>query len=199
MTQSKREIPHFYVSVTVDMTAAMAYRESHGKKVSFNALLMRAVVAGLEAEPSLNVAFTDAGYVPHKSVNVGLAIETPKGVVIAVIEDVAECDDEELMGRMAAAVEAVRSGDMQAVKTGGACMTISNIGMVRTRPVHSHHSPRRSGHSGSQLHCPAAGRGRRRRGRPPDDDDNLIASTTGSPTAWRPRGFWPPRRPILNR
>ena len=67
VTQSKREIPHFYVSVTVDMTAAMAYRESHVKRLSFNVLLMRAIVAGLEAEPSLNVTLTDAGYVPHKS------------------------------------------------------------------------------------------------------------------------------------
>ena len=80
----------------------------------------------------MNVAITDAGYVPHKSINVGLAIETPKGVVIAVIEDVAECDDAELMERIAAAVEAVRSGDTQAVKTSGACMTISNVGMFRT-------------------------------------------------------------------
>jgi pyruvate dehydrogenase E2 component (dihydrolipoamide acetyltransferase) len=93
---------------------------------------MKAVVAGLEAEPSLNVAFTDAGYVPHKSVNLGLAIETPKGVVIAVIEDVAKCDDVELMDRIATAVAAVRGGDTWAVKTGGACMTISNVGMIRT-------------------------------------------------------------------
>ena len=132
VTQSKREIPHFYLSVTVDMTAATAYRESHGKKVSFNALLMKAVVAGLAAEPSLNVAYTDAGYVPHKSVNLGLAIKTTKGVVIAVIEDIAKCDDAQLMERMAAAVEAVRKGDTWAVKTAGACMTISNVGMFRT-------------------------------------------------------------------
>ena len=132
VTQSKRDIPHFYVSVTVDMTSAIAYRESHNKKISFNLLLMRAVVAGLEAEPSLNVTFTDAGYVPHKSVNVGLAIETPKGVVIAVIEDVANYDDVKLTDRIASAVTSVRDGDTQAVKTGGACMTISNVGMVRT-------------------------------------------------------------------
>ena len=132
VAQSKREIPHFYVSVTVDMTAAMAYRESHGKKVSFNLLLMRAIVAGLEAKPSLNVTFTDAGYVPHKTVNLGLAIETPQGVVIAVIDDVAQCDDVDLMNRMASAVEAVRGGGTRTVKTSGACMTISNVGMVRT-------------------------------------------------------------------
>ena len=77
------------MSIMADMTAALTYRESRGKKVSFNALLMRAIVAGLEAEPSLNVTITDVGYVPHKSIDVGLAIETPKGVVIAVIEDVA--------------------------------------------------------------------------------------------------------------
>ena len=114
------------------MTAAAAYRASHNKTISFNLLLMRAVVAGLQAEPSLNVAFADAGYAPHKSVNVGLATETPKGVVIAVVEDVDKCDDVELTKRIASAVEAVRGGDAASVKTSGACMTISNIGMVRT-------------------------------------------------------------------
>ena len=53
---------------------------------------------------------TEAGYVPHKSIDVGLAIETPKGVLIAVIEDVAGCDKAALMNRIGAAVEAVRSG-----------------------------------------------------------------------------------------
>ncbi len=50
---------------------------------------MRAIVAGLEGEPSLNVSFTEAGYVPHKSVDLGLAMETTEGVLIAVIEDIA--------------------------------------------------------------------------------------------------------------
>jgi pyruvate dehydrogenase E2 component (dihydrolipoamide acetyltransferase) len=131
VTQSKREIPHFYVSLMVDMTAAAAHREAGGKRVSFNALLMRAIVAGLQAEPSLNVALTEAGYVPHKSIDIGLAVETPEGVVIGVIEDVAHCDDAALMNRIGAAVDALRRGDMAAVKTSGACMTISNIGMFR--------------------------------------------------------------------
>jgi pyruvate dehydrogenase E2 component (dihydrolipoamide acetyltransferase) len=131
VAQSKREIPHFYVNVAVDMTAAAAYRDAHGKRASYNALLMRAIVAGLQAEPSLNVSFTEAGYVPHQTINIGLAVETPEGVVIAVIDDVAPCDDAELTRRMAAAVEALRRGDTAAVKTSGACMTISNIGMFR--------------------------------------------------------------------
>ena len=108
VTQSKRDIPHFYISVMVDMTAAAAYREAGGKKLSFNALLMRAIVAGLQGEPSLNVIFTEAGYVPHKSIDIGLAVETPEGVLIAVIEDVAGCDDTALMDRIGSAVEAVR-------------------------------------------------------------------------------------------
>ena len=62
VTQSKREIPHFYLSVTVDMTAAAAYRESHGKKVSFNALLMKAVVAGLAGR-----ALAERGVLPTRA------------------------------------------------------------------------------------------------------------------------------------
>lgn len=132
VTQSKREIPHFYVSVMVDMTAAAAYRESRDKKVSFNAMLMKAIAAAVQAEPSLNVAITEAGFVPHESVNVGLAIETSEGVIIAVVDNVDQGDDVELTTRIDAVVETVRRGDMQAIKTHGACMTISNVGATRT-------------------------------------------------------------------
>ena len=198
VSQSKREIPHFYVSLSADMTGAIAYRESHGKKVSFNALLMKAVVAGLTAEPSLNVAYTDAGYVPHKAVNLGLAVETPKGVVIAVVEDVAGCGEEELTGRIASAAEAVRGGDMQAVKTGGACLTISNIGMVRTElfipVIHPGEAAILGISSIAQRPVVVAGRwpsGRRCR--------SPCALTIGSPTAWRPRDFFLLRSPISNR
>ena len=124
-------------------------------------------------------------------INLGLAVETPKGVVIAVIEDVAGCDDAELMDRIASAVEAVRGGDTQAVKTSGACMTISNIGMFRTDlfiPI-IHPGEAAILGIGSIAQRPVVVAGAwpsARRCRSP------CALTIASPTAWRPRGFSPP-------
>lgn len=131
VTKSKQEIPHFYIAAQVDMTRAAALREAQGKTFSFNALLMKAIVAGLQAEPSLNMQYTDAGLVPHKATNVGLAIETPKGVVIAVVDDVDKQDLTTLTGKIKALVEAGQAGNFKNLKTHGACMTISNVGMYR--------------------------------------------------------------------
>lgn len=131
VTKSKQEIPHFYIAAQVDMTRAVALREAQGKTFSFNALLMKAIVAGLQVEPSLNVQYTNAGLVPHKAINVGLAIETPKGVVVAVVDDVAKQDLAALTGKIKAVVEAGRAGNFKDLKTHGACMTISNVGMYR--------------------------------------------------------------------
>ena len=131
VVKSKREIPHFYIGTQVDMTRAVALREARGRKFSFNALIMKAIAAGLVAEPSLNMEYTDAGFVPHKAINIGLAIETPKGVIIAVMDDVVQRNLVALTDGMKAAIEAVRAGTFKNIKTHGACMTISNVGMYR--------------------------------------------------------------------
>jgi pyruvate dehydrogenase E2 component (dihydrolipoamide acetyltransferase) len=134
VVKSKQEIPHFYVGVVIDAARLIAYRqrcEAQGQKLSVNAVLMKAVAAGVAAEPSLNVAITDAGYVRHGSVNVGLAIETPKGVVIAVIDNVDQVEAVEISVQIRKRVAIVRGEAAGAIKTTGACLTISNVGMYR--------------------------------------------------------------------
>ena len=131
VTKSKQEIPHFYIAAQVDMTRAAALRKARGGTFSFNALLMKAIVAGLRVEPSLNAQYTLAGLVPHKAINIGLAIETPKGVIIAVVEEVDKPDLTALTGRIKALAEAGRAGNFKDLQTHGACMTISNVGMYR--------------------------------------------------------------------
>jgi len=131
VTKSKQEIPHFYIASQVDMTRAVALREAQNRTFSFNALLMKAIVAGLEAEPSLNMQYTDAGLVPRNGIKVGLAIETPKGVVITVVDDIYKQDLTILTGKINILVEAGRAGNFKDINTHGACMTISNVGMYR--------------------------------------------------------------------
>ena len=134
VTQSKQQIPHFYIQTVVDMTGAAALREkysSKGTSISYNALLMKAVVSGLEAEPSLNMEYCDEGLRPRAGKNVGLAIETPGGVIIAVIDDVDKHEVVELSQKIAEAVNCARQQQFHAIKMSGACMTISNLGRSR--------------------------------------------------------------------
>ncbi len=130
--QSKQQIPHFYMQTMVDMTNAVSYRDKlseKGEKISYNVLLAKAVVAGLESEPSLNYTISDKGYIPGENINIGLAIETPKGVIVAVIDDIDKLDIPEISQKMQMSIEAVRQGRNKDIKMEGASLTISNIGM----------------------------------------------------------------------
>ena len=131
VTQSKQQIPHFYLESLVDMTNAMAYRGKQsvsGKKISVNAILMKAIVKGLAAEPSLNQAYSENGYLLRQEIHVGLAIETPAGVIIAVIDHVDQLEFPELSEKINETVELAKAGTFNKIKKEGACMTISNLG-----------------------------------------------------------------------
>lgn len=137
VTESKQQIPHFYLESQVDMTHAMAYREKNtisGKKISVNAILMKAIVKGLEAEPGLNQAYSEKGYLLRQEINVGLAVETPAGVIIAVIDQVNQLGFPELSEEINRTVELAKAGSFNAIKKEGGCMTISNLGVY---PVES--------------------------------------------------------------
>jgi len=132
VTESKQQIPHFYVQRWVNMTNAAAFRQrpsSRGIKISYNALLAKAIVAGLVAEPSLNTAYTPEGYKPNSDINIGMAIETPQGVIIAVIEKVDQKDAARISDEMNQIVSQAKADDFSGLKMTGACMTISNLGM----------------------------------------------------------------------
>jgi pyruvate dehydrogenase E2 component (dihydrolipoamide acetyltransferase) len=134
VTESKQQIPHFYLQSWVDMARADEYRAEHSqpaKKISYNALLAKAVVAGLTKEPALNVTFTPEGFKPNTAINVGLAIETPQGVIIGVIDNVDSKDAATISDEIAVMTAKARAGDLNGLKMAGACMTISNLGMHR--------------------------------------------------------------------
>lgn len=134
VTESKQQIPHFYVQRWVDMTNAAAFRQipsSRGIKISYNALLAKSIVAGLAAEPSLNTAYTPEGYKPNSDINIGMAIETPQGVIITVIEKPDQKDAAQISEEMDRIAAKAKTGDFAGLKMTDACMTISNLGRYR--------------------------------------------------------------------
>ena len=76
MSQSKREAPHYYLLVDIDMTDAMALRKqinaavSDAEKVSVNDLIVRAVAIALERHPAFNVTVDGERYVRQPMENV---------------------------------------------------------------------------------------------------------------------------------
>jgi pyruvate dehydrogenase E2 component (dihydrolipoamide acetyltransferase) len=135
MLESKTQAPHFYVTMDVDMEAAMALRKQLNTmmpdetKISVNDLVLKAAAVALEAYPNLNAAFAGDEIHVHKQVNIGIAVARETGLLTTVVKD---CNKKSL-ARIAQdsreLVTRAREGRMQADDMIGGTFTVSNMGM----------------------------------------------------------------------
>ena len=92
-TQSWTSVPHFFVTRQVDAGALKAARDamqpaiekSHGVKVTYTDLIVRAAARTLKRHPRLNASWTDNNIVVHADINVALAMAVENAVVTGVI------------------------------------------------------------------------------------------------------------------
>lgn len=136
MAQSKREIPHAYGVIEVEMTAVVNWREAHkdafrrdGPPLTYTAFFVRAAANALRAFPIVNSAWSDDGIVRRKAVNIGIGIAIDDGLVVPVIRNA----DRLSLSGVAASLEDL-SGRARAGKLGlddiqGGTFTITNPGV----------------------------------------------------------------------
>jgi len=92
--KSKTEIPHFQVTVEVDMTEAMKMRsdlnedlEKDGMKISVNDLVLKATINSLINNPKWNSSFDGDKLIMHPQINLGIAIALEQGLIVPSIMD----------------------------------------------------------------------------------------------------------------
>ena len=92
--KSKTEIPHFQVTVEVDMTEAMKMRshlnedlEKDGMKISVNDLVLKATINSLINNPKWNSSFDGDKLIMHSQINLGIAIALEQGLIVPSILD----------------------------------------------------------------------------------------------------------------
>lgn len=132
LTRSWREIPHVTTYGEADAAALLAERAARGG-VPLEALLIARIVPLLAEYPAFNATFAEDAVVEHLRYDVGFAVDTPDGLVVAVVraadtKPVAELAEE--VRRLAAAARDRRLG---AAELTGQTFTISNIGAVGGR------------------------------------------------------------------
>ena len=99
MQQSKRDVPHLYLDVDVDMSAVQALREHLQTGLSWQtppsgtAIIVHVVTRLLVERPQLNVTYGDKGPTSRDRVSIGVAIDTLAGLVVPVLP---EADDRSL-------------------------------------------------------------------------------------------------------
>ncbi len=133
LTASFRDIPHFYVTVSVDMTELLDYRKElkeQGKAYKVTDFILESAILSLEEFPAMNSTTDGVTVRWNESVNLGLAIGLDSGLVVAAIRDAQDLTLRELSDTAAELGAKARSGKLMPDEMTGSTFTISNMGML---------------------------------------------------------------------
>jgi pyruvate dehydrogenase E2 component (dihydrolipoamide acetyltransferase) len=137
LTRSWNEIPHVTTFGEARAEGLLALRKSdadaNGAAVPLEAYLMRLLVPILEEYRSFNAVVDGDDIVYRSSRDIGFAVDTPNGLLVAVVRDVANLSLEELGSEIVRLATAGRDRKITAAEMRGATFTISNIGAVGGR------------------------------------------------------------------
>lgn len=133
---SKSNIPHFYVTVEVDVEDLLRIRkvvnsslEKSGIKVSVNDMLIKALALALKEYPNLNTHYYGDKMVHHNRINIGISVALPNnGLVNVVAHDADKLSLSELASSNKAMYERAREGKIKPEDVRGATFSISNMG-----------------------------------------------------------------------
>jgi pyruvate dehydrogenase E2 component (dihydrolipoamide acetyltransferase) len=132
MLRSWSEIPHVTAFDEVDATRLLAVRTAlrarHGADVPIDALLVAAAIPALRAIPVFNASLDGDDLIFHHRHDIGVAVDTPDGVIVAVIQDVDAKGVLELAAEIARLGDAARARTLQHTEASGQTFTVTNIG-----------------------------------------------------------------------
>lgn len=139
LTLSKQTIPHFYLTVDLELDPLMALRQSINaqsegrRKLSINDFLMRAVAMALHEVPAANVHFTDAGIKQFSGVHLCIAVAIEGGLVTPVIRNAQSKNVFAIAAEVVDLADRARKRSLTAAHLGGGTFTVSNLGMFGIR------------------------------------------------------------------
>lgn len=133
LTQSKQTIPHFYVTVSIDMTTLMAKRKQLKEddiNLSVNVFIVKAAAMTLKEFPYVNAAVQGNAIVRKSKVNVGVAVSVDNGLVVPVVNNTDRKALDEIQAEVAELAEKARTNKLSPDEMKGGTFTISNMGMM---------------------------------------------------------------------
>lgn len=135
MARSNREIPHYYLSNTVDMHSTLGWIEQRNRELPMAdrlvpaACLLKATALAVRQRPELNGFWIDDRFAPGDSVNLGVAISLRGGgLVTPAIHDADQLPVVDLMRRLKDLVGRSRSGRLQRTELADPTITVTNLG-----------------------------------------------------------------------
>ena len=135
MSRSKREIPHYYLSETLDFTAASTWLEAWNqqqppeRRLLSAVLLLKATALALKAVPQLNGFFENGAFRPGPGIHIGWAIALRGGGLVApAIHDADQKTLPELMTALRDLVQRARAGGLRSSELTDPTVTVTSLG-----------------------------------------------------------------------
>ena len=133
LTRSFTTTPHFFTTVSVDMTGLAAYRaqlKEQGSAYTITDFLVKAAASALKEIPIVNSTTDGKSVWSHGRVHVGLAVALDEGLVVVVIRDVDELSMSGLHKRATELSAKAHAGKLTPDEMTGSTFTLSNMGML---------------------------------------------------------------------
>jgi pyruvate dehydrogenase E2 component (dihydrolipoamide acetyltransferase) len=136
MQKSKQIVPHFYVTVGVDMTEATEFREDFNRKLknsepalTLTDLIVRACALALEEFPYVNSSVLDEeNVILWNDINIGIAVGLDSGLVVPVLEKADKLTLSQIAEKSRYLVSMIKDGKQASLAQGR--FTVSNMGML---------------------------------------------------------------------
>lgn len=136
LVQSKAPVPHFYLTIEVDMGRAKDLRESANAlnpelRLSYNDIILKACAAALQLNPQVNASFQGEAIRYHRRVHLGIAVAVEDGGLITPV--IRHCEGKSLQDISYEAKDLIaraRNRKLNPDEYSGATFSISNLGMM---------------------------------------------------------------------
>jgi pyruvate dehydrogenase E2 component (dihydrolipoamide acetyltransferase) len=136
LTESKQQVPHFYLTVDVRLDALLKLRgelnkalEGRGVKLSVNDMLVKALGLALHAVPDANVCFAGDMLRKFARADVSVAVAIPGGLITPVIRDAGNKRLSVIASEMKSLAARAKDGKLQPPEYTGGTASLSNLGM----------------------------------------------------------------------
>ncbi|MBN1266259.1 MAG: 2-oxo acid dehydrogenase subunit E2 [Anaerolineales bacterium] len=135
MTASKRDLPHFYLTIDLDAGSLMELRSElnalmpEGVKLSVNDFLIKAAALTLLEFPNLNASLKGETILRHGEINIGIAVALDEGLLTVVNHNTDQKPLRLISTEIKQAAARAREGKVRPEEVEGSTFTISNLGM----------------------------------------------------------------------
>jgi pyruvate dehydrogenase E2 component (dihydrolipoamide acetyltransferase) len=136
MLESKQTVPHFYLTVDLEIDALLAARQAindvarkQGTKVSVNDMVIKACAKALRDHPECNASWTEDDMVLYGAVDISVAVATDRGLITPIVRNADMKGVAQISIEMKDLAGRAKEGKLKLNEFQGGGFTISNLGM----------------------------------------------------------------------